>query len=390
MHLHIIHIKVIIGLVLGLALCFVVYKNRKKKKELITLFVSILISLFLAEGMIRIFFPQKMDVKSIFERDEELGWRFVPNKESWISYAELGPHHIKTNSDGFRDGEFDLKSDRKKVLVIGDSFVSNIGVKDDEVFTELMEQKTEKTSFFNLGVNGYSPLQSHYLLKEWLQKTDSKEVLFFLYTRNDFTDNTGTSWLLPRPTASIDSTSGELIINEIPKEFGEDGHRPFSLYQYSHLYVLFDRTLRRIFPNADPELPSAPELLVCSKKPIYQWNELSTILEKIIVEVQETCNEAGANLTFVIAPSIFQANEDKWDELLEILQKDPNDFDRYFPNKFLSEVFEKHNIEYIDLLPSLEKYNSLPLYNETEQHWNNLGNQVVANTLLEEWHQNKE
>ncbi|MBL4706580.1 MAG: FeoB-associated Cys-rich membrane protein [Flavobacteriales bacterium] len=232
--MHIAVIKWIITITVLLILAFIVYRKRKQKKELITLFVSIFIALFIAEVMVRYFYPQKMDIKTIFQRDEHLGWRFFPNKESLISYAELGPHIIKTNSDGFRDKEFDLT--KKKILVMGDSYVSNIGVDDDHVFTSLIEQNLPNTEVMNFGVNGYSPLQSYKLLEKWIAKTDAEHVLFFLYLRNDYTDNVESSWLLPRPTASLNSDRTDITIHPISEEFAKDS-RPFSLYQISHLYV---------------------------------------------------------------------------------------------------------------------------------------------------------
>ena len=251
--MHISVIKWIITILVLLILGYIAYKKRKKKKELITFFVSLLIAVLIAEVSVRQFFPQKMDIKTIFQRDAEFGWSFYPGRESTISYAELGPHQMQTNSDGFRDSEFDF-SKKNSILVMGDSYVSNIGVANEEVFTEILEEELTDTEIMNFGVNGYGPLQSYRLLQNWLSKTTPDRVLFFIYLRNDYTDNVETSWLLPRPTAELNADKSDLIINPIPSEYIEDS-RPLSLYTYSHLYVLYDRLLHQLFPKADPNAP---------------------------------------------------------------------------------------------------------------------------------------
>jgi hypothetical protein len=150
----------------------------------------------------------------MFEYDPYLGWRFIPNKRGAIVYQGVSPRFIKNNSLGFRDKE--LPSDNEyisKMLVLEDSFVSNISVKDDEVFTEIIERQLYNTRVMNFGVNRYGQVQEYLLLKQWLGKINPELVILVICIWNDFEENIRESWNYPRPLASWDQEDSTLRIN---------------------------------------------------------------------------------------------------------------------------------------------------------------------------------
>ena len=78
----------------------------------------------------------------MFECDTDLGWKFISNKAGYIIYPGEAHHYIEINSIGFRDDPLPPDHDNyRKILVLGDSFVSNISVEDNEVFTEVLENR---------------------------------------------------------------------------------------------------------------------------------------------------------------------------------------------------------------------------------------------------------
>ena len=117
---------------------------RNKRKEIVLVLFSFAFSVFVVEVFLRQFYPLNMEHDQMFEYDPDLGWRFVSNKRGAIVYADEARHWIKTNSLGFRDNSPPENNDsNKKIMVIGDSFVSNIAVKDSEVFTEVMSASSK-------------------------------------------------------------------------------------------------------------------------------------------------------------------------------------------------------------------------------------------------------
>ena len=177
---------------------------RNKKKEIALSLFSIVLTLMLLEVTLRLFFPQITEHKQLFEFDARLGWKFAPNKNINITYSGVEDHYVKTNSMGFRDNPIRLSDEgkSKRILTLGDSFVSNIAVKSDEVFTEVIENQLAETEVLNFGINGYSQVQEYLLLKEWHKVIKPDIIVLMVYLRNDFQENVTRDWHYPRPYAS--------------------------------------------------------------------------------------------------------------------------------------------------------------------------------------------
>jgi hypothetical protein len=98
----------------------------------------------------------------------------------------LGGHHdqIFTNSLGFKDArvrEVPLRSDRKRVLFMGDSFTEALGVAYEESFVGRFAAAFPQLEVLNGGVSGYAPsvyyAKTKYLIEMGLQ-TD--EVIVYI------------------------------------------------------------------------------------------------------------------------------------------------------------------------------------------------------------------
>jgi hypothetical protein len=96
---------------------------------------------------------------------------------------------------GFRDNDLPTDPAVRRIMFVGDSFVSNLAVKDDEVFTELMERALPRTAVLNFGVNGFGPVQEYLLLQRWLDQVRPALVVVMIYVRNDFQDNVADDWM---------------------------------------------------------------------------------------------------------------------------------------------------------------------------------------------------
>jgi hypothetical protein len=89
-------------------------------------------------------------------------------------------------------------------MVLGDSFVSNVEVGADQVFTRVMEQRLADTEVLNFGVNGYGQVQEYLLLERWFDRVRPDVVVVVIYLRNDFEDNVDEKWTYARPFVSLE------------------------------------------------------------------------------------------------------------------------------------------------------------------------------------------
>ena len=119
---------------------------------------------------------------------------FAANFDGYDVWGELR-YRLITDSLGFKDASprtVPLKSDFRRILLIGDSFAEGIGMNFEDTFAGMLyragQERSEKIEFLNAGVASYSPSiyykKIKYLLESGLQ---FDEVVLFSDT-SDVTD----------------------------------------------------------------------------------------------------------------------------------------------------------------------------------------------------------
>ena len=88
--------------------------------------------------------------------------------------------NVETDQDGIRLSN-NLPEAENNILLVGDSFVFGLGVNDNETFTALLNKRSAKSNFINLGCIGYSTVQEYLWTKEVLSKFNPQKVILFFY-----------------------------------------------------------------------------------------------------------------------------------------------------------------------------------------------------------------
>jgi hypothetical protein len=363
------------------------------RKEIALLIASTLLALVMAEAVVRLWFPQFMEHDGMFRHDEALGWTFIPDHKGGIVYPGEARHWVEINARGFRDDPVPGRGrPSRSLLVLGDSFVSNVSVRDEEVFTELMENSLADTAVLNFGVNGYGQVQQYLLLEKWYPEIDPDLVLVTIYLRNDFRDNVGGYWLYPRPTAAWDDEQSAVVIRPPGALLEGSPAEPGKAPPRSHLYAavqsmlagLADRSRGKDGPERRASRHTPPELYLCLAQPSRETGEMFRIMEALLLKIADYVESRGGRIAFVLAPSIVQVEDDLWNTMLADYQAEAGDYVRSMPNDHLMAFAERHGLSMLDLLPVLragaERGNAY--YNRREQHWNKAGNEAVAEALL--------
>jgi len=376
------------GSVAAVVACF--FLLRGKRKEIALALVSLVFTGLLAEMYLRAFDPQINEANSMFEYDDSLGWRFIAGKSGTIVYPGESDHDIKINARGFRDAPPEGEHG-KKILVLGDSFVSNISVEDNEVFTEVMERQLPGTSVLNFGVNGYGQVQEYLLMERWLRRLQPELVVVVIYVRNDFHDNIGGFWIYPRPVATLRGDS--LTISAVPPPRAKPSFAHSVLHAYSHLqvYHLIDSGIEALVTRLHPPDENGPsrntpaELYLCQAQPSPQTENMFAVTEALLLQMARLAKERSVPILFIVAPSIVQVRRSLWDSVLGRYGKRREDYRLTAPNDRLIRFARSHNLQMVDLLPALRHAadEGRPVYSRREQHWNAEGNQVVAEVLLD-------
>jgi hypothetical protein len=104
-------------------------------------------------------------------------------------------YRLITNSLGFRDGsvrKVPLKSDSRRILLIGDSFTEGIGMSFEDSFAGQLyhagQQRSEKIEFLNAGVVSYSPSIYYKKIKYLIESGLQFDEVVLLSDPSDVTD----------------------------------------------------------------------------------------------------------------------------------------------------------------------------------------------------------
>lgn len=93
------------------------------------------------------------------ESEKEFPGQLKPNVSTMADSAGIPPFKVRTNSDGFRDEEFDKEPGVKRVAVIGGSITMGSGVNESDRYTEIVERRLNENTeneyrVYNLGSPG--------------------------------------------------------------------------------------------------------------------------------------------------------------------------------------------------------------------------------------------
>jgi lysophospholipase L1-like esterase len=303
------------------------------------------------------------------------------------------PVQIRSNTFGMRDRERSLinTTDRKRVVLLGDSFVEGYIVQESQRYSNLLEEKTG-IEHLNFGINGTSVINYYLTYKNLASKFDHDVVLVSILPANDFEDY---------------EASQKRNLMRYPV------YRPYWQGDFPH--VKLDYSLADISQSlstvANYNKPIQTQQVVDS---VYHTLPLK---DKIVAEL--SLNSYLMSCTFHWAGQVAKLKqsetnsfskdffEDRWLAFaysLEQLARESvgkqvifftvpilNDLKAYHRDRTddlsprLEKLCRQYNITYINLLPyfyAQGEENWEKFYQEGDGHWNPRGERLVSEILL--------
>lgn len=172
--------------------------RRNIKIPLILVGVSLFITLFVAEVALRwMRIPQLSygdNLPLIYERDEELGFKFIPNAQGVYKRFFEWETTIKINSLGWRDYEYPQKKNPGvyRIAVIGDSFTANLEVPLEQTYSKILEKLLKKNvstdiEVLNFAIDG-TGTDYHFKLLGKILSDYNPDMVVHSFFCNDFED----------------------------------------------------------------------------------------------------------------------------------------------------------------------------------------------------------
>ena len=365
-------------------------------KKLALLVGALVLSLGMAELVLRFFFPQEtmsrvkaMSVRMWTGHSDILPYRLVPGSKGRLVTAEYDTA-IEINAHGYRGADFDLeKGDRFRILAVGDSFTFGVGVEGPEAYPALLEKRLDEggsnrpVEVINAGfASCYYPDTYYLYLKEIGLGLDPDLILVGFFMGNDIDY---LSWG-EHVWAEVDEAGLPTRI-EKPSVVAEDGHlvrRVKSLrYRYpvvreSHLMQAIASVVRSM--RVDPR--AYFNHWIYRKEYLPRTQLAIETVQKMFLAMSTLAAGAGVPLVVVMIPAPEQLNPERYTlDDFDHMQ----DYDLEKPQRIFSAFFRDHEIRFLDLWPVLRNAaRTRAVYYEADTHWNPAG-QTIASEEIEEY-----
>lgn len=155
-------------------------------KRLLTLSISTLVALLIAEGISRVL--PWLPVPPITFYDSKIGFRHRPGMSG--TWTLENPGKFTINSYGFRDVEWKLQKEKKyRVAVLGDSFVDALQVDLVQSFPKLIERSLSNVEVMNFGISGQGQVEQLLTYRHYVRPFKPDLVIVCFFPGNDFVDN---------------------------------------------------------------------------------------------------------------------------------------------------------------------------------------------------------
>lgn len=360
--------------------------------RILSMLVSTLFSLALAEGAVRVLGVTDPVYR---EADPVLGWRPVAGADGW--WSREGRAHVRITEQGFRGVDVppgEPPQGTLRVALVGDSYVEarqvaledTIGARLERGLAACAGRPVEVLAF---GVSGYGTAQEYLLYRERIAAYHPSVVLLALLTGNDIADEEPSLRMGsgPSPYFSVDA-AGELVLDASFRESEEFRARSEeSGWLWFRRHSQFLRALHAIGGHGDGaargELGLSDEIYAPPRTDAWRdaWARTEAILRHFDADVRAD----GHRFALVTLSNAIQVDPDL-EARARYREAVGAGADLFYPDRRLADAGAAAGYPVLNLAPPLAAYAEahhafLHGFANTAMgtgHWNELGHQVAA------------
>jgi lysophospholipase L1-like esterase len=365
---------------------------RARRAPLTAATISLVISLFIAEQVAEI----------VVARTQ--GFKLVPSATLHhenprnASISDNTGVMVHTNPDGLRTRwtRESFRTQRERIVVMGDSFTFGLGVEDDEsvpanlqdVLRERLER--EDVGVLNAGVISYSPFIQREVFREVVSHYAPTLTILMLDLGDVGDDYKYAQTALPgddpaRPRFDVEEShyhpEREVALLKLAAPILVPFQRPFDV-------------VRRFQPRRMPaagylKFEVAIDGVVETDRSFILRHPLEKTrpyFEATLSYVREIAREAravGSEFVLVVPPRYFQWSDRECPKDWAAHMRDLDEPHEYAYFEFFDEVAHEVDFPIKSLLPEFRATDKFPLVFENDAHWNPDGNRFVAEAIAD-------
>lgn len=317
--------------------------------------VGFCFSIFIAEGLVRIFFPYSREhvvPGGLFDIDEYLGWKLKAGKIATHKSTYFDVVY-RINSLGFRDKPRNVSKDENvyRILLYGDSQIFGWGVPKDKRFSNSIENHKQDSEIWNLAVPGYGLDQEILSYERDGKYLNADEVIFFV--SKPALERTQYNYIFKKhkPILVIDESGGLKLI-PIPEEKTFTLNLFYKILSPFYLPYFLERRiniLKEVLKRHGPNMDKATD-----NESIIPSDRLSDFEKKMLIMARNIALSRQQMITILA-------------ELSKAKRKDLEDFCDQNGIGFLEIVFDNEQ----DFI-----------FGRHDSHWNLKGHKLVAEQIL--------
>lgn len=319
--------------------------------------VSVLITLVVAEFVVRLVAPQQLILKlpDVWTPDSVLGHRHRQMAEARINTGERAVWFI-TDDKGYRVGQGGHHDGDLTILLLGDSFMEALQVDYEQSLAGLLEERLQQASgrsvvVRNTAVGGWDPDQYLIQARKVFQEGERVDlVLVSLFVSND---------VIAFWRDSVPARVPKLVHSfRIPTSFNTAEFIDALLYPLndalevrSHLFILFKNRLQTLLMRAG--------LTAAKFEPVFYKTELSSKrwanTADICAAIASLAAARGVPAIFFLIPASYQVDTTIQGQYVRGFGVDTATIDMNQPNRVLGDSLRARGLNVLDALPVLRQ-----------------------------------
>ena len=337
------------------------------------------------ELIVRIVAPQPLQtmLRYVYEPAKKYsGFQFIPGARTMCNNG-FGDHIFAINQWRCRDRDYGPKQPGEtRILVIGDSYSENQGLNIEQIYPKVLEAQLNKKypgrsfSVINAGMAGWRLWHFYDYLEDMLPVIKPDVVVLAVGA----TSNAYITYQKPAVPdieilAGLPVKAQASVVDRLPWGIWFAGQM---LESYSHAYIAFRRAA--YYPSLWLKIGKVPIFHPLCLHPD-QINKLHGPTLTVIKEIQRLCAKNSVTLAMLNVPHYYECIPQETWLKIQLENPDVSKLDVTMPARFISGIARQLSIPFYDPSADLAAAPQ-PVYLPVFLHWNERGNQVVADGLL--------
>lgn len=339
-------------------------------------------ALGLGEGGVRLVAPQQLVLKrpDVWQPVDSLGWVNRPNLQTTINTGERTVR-VFTDRDGFRVGHAGRVEGKKRILLLGDSFMEALQVEYEQSLAGVLEARLqerlhESVGVRNTGVGGWDPPQYLIQARRTLPGERFDLVLVAVYLGNDIVPDRIERYA---PRAPVEVHRLRLPRRLSGQEFIDAVFYPVNdfLEVHSQLFVFFKTRLNVLRTRLGLTAEEFPVGLLRREAGSPRWS----VTAQILSDIRDVARTRGVPTMFVLIPAPYQVDSAEFHRALKGFRLDSAAVDLDQPNRLLGAAMHAHHLDVLDVLPAfreVQRAGNRRLYGHVDLHLSPAGHELLA------------